>query len=153
MDAMGGILTKGLGAPACCGLVLTQFNLAKCCQYTIEVTPIENGGGGGSRPLAPGEIHNFYSPINQPNRLTPLVYLQPLNNVPSPVDKITITLSIKNQDPIKKEYYVPRYKSKVILNVSRVLTSSFGLISVSIHNIKNRLDERIRIIIDRLHNL
>ena len=151
MDAMGGILTKGLGAPACCGLILAQFNLAKCCQYTVVVQD-GGGGNGGSLPLAPGQIHNFYTPIGKPSPLKPLEYMVPYNP-PAPVDKIVITLTMKDQEPISKEYYSPRYRSKVLLNISQIAISSVGIISVSVMNIRNRLKNRIRLVIDKFRTL
>jgi hypothetical protein len=154
MDSMGGLLTRGLGAPACCGLILARFSLAKCCQYTIVVTPPEeNGGGGGSIPLSPGEIHNFYTPVGQPNPLKPLEYLTPYKS-PVPVEKITITLSMKNSDGtvdnIEREYYVPQYRSKVILNVTRFSVSVYGLTIVTASNLKNKIKASVRVVVDKL---
>jgi hypothetical protein len=148
---MGGILLKGLGAPACCGLILAQFNLAKCCQYTVTVTsPIQYDGG--SRPLAPGEIHQFYTPVSPTGRVTPgikpLEYLTPYNP-PRPVDKIVVELKVKDKDPIVKEYYVPQYHSKVILQVTRFTAGTAGIISVSVTNLKNEFKKKIQVFIDK----
>jgi len=151
MDAMGGILTKGLGAPACCGLIIAKFGLSKCCQYTIEVIPVEGiGGGGGSRPLAPGEIHNFYTPVGQTNPLKPLQYLQPYNDLRGPVDKIVITLTTSDGNNHTKEFFVPRHKSRVLINVTRIIASIGGFVHVTTSNIQTRLRDRITIIANNL---
>lgn len=150
MDSMGGLLTRGLGAPACCGLILAQFNLAKCCQYTITTSNPQYDGG--SKPLAPGEIANFYTPVSggkTTNPLKPLDYLQPYNP-PQPVEKITITLTIRDGDTITKEYFVPKYKSKIIVNIVRFVASSFGFVSVTALNLRNRLMKKVRVVVDNL---
>ena len=151
---MGGILTKGLGAPACCGLILARFSLAKCCQYTIVIppTPEGGGGGGGSRPLAPGEIQNFYTPVGRPNPLKPLEYLQPYNP-PMPLDKIVITLTVKGDEPITKEYYVPRHKSKIITNITRFIAGSFGVVSVTGSNLRSLIGKKVKVFVDSIRKL
>jgi hypothetical protein len=151
MDSMGGILTKGLGAPACCGIILAQFNLAKCCQYTVTVTPPQYDGG--SIPLAPGQIHNFYTPVGtggeSRNPLKPLEYLTPYN-APQRVEKLTITLTVKDGEPVIREYYVPVERSKVIITIMRFVLGTHGLISVTGTNLRNRLAARIKVIVDSL---
>lgn len=54
-----GIITKGLGLPACKGLIVGHFYLGL---FKVEVV-VDTGGGGGSRPLRPGEIQDFYKPV------------------------------------------------------------------------------------------
>jgi hypothetical protein len=152
MDYMGGILTKGLGGPACCGLIIAQFNLAKCCQYTVTVTPAQYDGG--SLPLAPGQIQNFYSPVNpdgtSSNKLTPLPYLTPVA-APREIEKISITLKVKDRDePLLREYFVPKYKSKVLINITRFVASSFGIVSVTTSNLKTKTENRIRVFAEKL---
>lgn len=153
MDLMGGILTKGLGAPACCGLILAQFNLARCCQYTIEVTVPQYDGG--SKPLAPGEIHNFYTPVGtggvSKNPLKGLDYLQPYNP-PRPVEKITITLTTKDKT-ITKEYFVPKYNSKILIRVNRFIVGTAGVINVTITNFTTQLKDKINVIINKFRKI
>lgn len=134
-----------------CGLILAQFNLAKCCKYTVTVSPMQYDGG--SMPLAPGEIHDFYRPVGSggiPSKpLKPLPYMTPVNP-PQQVEKITITLNTKDREPITEVYIVPKYRSKVIVNITRVSTSMVGLVSVTVTNLKNRTRELIRVVVDNL---
>ncbi len=55
-------ITKGLGGNAT-NMILGHFRLSK--NITITPTATWYGGNGGSRPMAPGEIFNFYKPVHQ----------------------------------------------------------------------------------------
>ena len=66
----GGIITGGLGRPACMGIItVLPFQLA-CFKFIPPPpppTPIDKataGQGGGVIPLEPGEIHDFYQPVD-----------------------------------------------------------------------------------------
>lgn len=61
MERFGGLITGGFLLDACAGLGTT---------YPFHVFAIESIrpviiGGGGSRPLAPGEIHTFFKPVHK----------------------------------------------------------------------------------------
>ncbi len=60
----GGIITGGLGRPACKGMItMLPFQLA------CFILPVPASHVGGSIPLHPGEIQNFYQP-NDPQYLS-----------------------------------------------------------------------------------
>ena len=88
----GGIITNGLGLDACKGLVTTtQFHLFCFGVFVPPVippkTPFE---GGGSFPLAPGEIQGFYKPV-QPGELP---FLTPYDYDPLAKKKRHVILSV-----------------------------------------------------------
>lgn len=59
-------ITRGLGGNAT-NLILGHFRLSK----NIVVTPtVWYSGNGGSRAMAPGEIFNFYKPVQQNANVT-----------------------------------------------------------------------------------
>ena len=66
----GGLLTGGLGRPACQGIItMLPFQLG-CFKFVPPppppppVIPPSPPGEGGVIPLAPGEIHDFYQPVD-----------------------------------------------------------------------------------------
>ena len=65
-DSLYGILTNGMMAPAGCNLIVSQFNLGWQCGSQPSPPIIQNNvyeGGGGSYPMAPGEIKDFYKVV------------------------------------------------------------------------------------------
>ena len=50
----------------------------------------------------------------------------------------------------EREYFVPRYKSKVLLKASRLLISTTGIVSVSIDNLRTRVANKIRVFVDSI---
>lgn len=65
-NAAGGIITKGLGRPACAGMIVNYFSLTLAVR--VIPPPTAGGGGGGPYPgpawnvLTPGQIQNFFKP-------------------------------------------------------------------------------------------
>lgn len=68
-NAAGGIITKGLGRPACAGMIVNYFSLTLAIDITPPAPP-PTGGGGGPYPgpawnvLSPGTSRNFYKPYS-----------------------------------------------------------------------------------------
>lgn len=60
-NTYSGLITGGLGGPACCGLLTMGFGVFFC---KIEVTPVVGGGGGGSYSNHP----NIYQTVKGQNR-------------------------------------------------------------------------------------
>jgi len=59
------IITKGLGNPACCSLIVSQFSLTGLCSIEIITPPTTvGGGGGGGAFLVP-----FPQQLNQQTRI------------------------------------------------------------------------------------
>ena len=69
MNPAGTIITNGLGGTAC-AMINGAFRLGPCLLTVI--TPVEPHSPifeGGSVPLAPGEIHGLYKPVENVNSI------------------------------------------------------------------------------------
>jgi len=126
---VGGILTGGLGLPACEGLAITtQFNLF--CGIVITVPTPPPSRGGGSRPMAPGEIQNFYKPVD-PEYLVP----QDIDPFSKPKNHVQIKISFKDT-VIDKEYLVSNKRMKAVITVINLINTTKEKISTVISNIR-----------------
>lgn len=65
--ASSGIITKGLGLPACCGLLTMGFGVFACKIQVLPPISPGIGGGGGSFAVHP-EVYRPYSPKTSPKR-------------------------------------------------------------------------------------
>lgn len=69
MTPLSGIITKGLGLPACNNMIINYFSLTLSVEITPPQPPV-TGGGGGPYPgpawnvVSPGTIQNFYKPYS-----------------------------------------------------------------------------------------
>jgi hypothetical protein len=164
MDVMGGLVTKGLGGPACCTLIVGLAQLKLECNTTPLRQTIQYDGG--SRPYAPGEIANLYKPVAS--------NLQPLNkgalslwrpyNPPVPLDKITVKVVFKKDkidvmgedlsefeqvdNVYTREFMVPRSRTKIIATVNNMMNTSHQTIKVTANNLRS-LATKIKVNITR----
>ncbi len=135
----GAILTNGLGCDAGRGLaIITQFNL----WLDVTVTIIPHTTPGGSYPLYPGEIQNFYTPVNvDPAYLVP--YVNPLK---PPRSLVIIRVAFKEH--VKEmEYLVGPRRANVVITVMKLLEATRRRISVvgaSIRKVASRASVLIR---------
>lgn len=121
-----GLITGGLGNPACCGLITMQFHVFKC---KIEIiTPPSGGGGGGSYPLAPGQIQNFYKPV-QPDKFY----------VPRKPQYQTIIVRITMDGKVTtREYKTFPVVAKAIAKIINITTLAYESIKVRANNLRNK---------------
>lgn len=109
-----GLITNGLGLPACCGLLTMGFGVFKC---TVEIyTPPIGGGGGG-----PYVANGFYVPLNK--QLTHTTKL------------VIITVKMKDHT-WKKSYVVDRTKAKIVVNIVNLFNAIKRNLTVGISTIK-----------------
>lgn len=147
-DLLNGLLTKGLGVdlPACKTLITMQFNL-----FTLDVSvPLGSAGYGGSPPLAPGEIHDFYKPIDPetfPDPLDPSFFTNPIVTGEPRTVKEIVTIKMKIGDRIiEKEFAVPKKRIKIIVKVANIINSTrdkFNIVISNIKRVKNNITTRI----------
>jgi len=123
----GTIITNGLGSDACRGFITTHFHLF--CGITITVP---NVSVGGSKPMAPGEIANFYQPVDY----------QPLNSgkeVPYEAGRsnnyVKIEISIKDKT-YEKEFLVTPRGRKTVAEILNFVNVTKERISVKVTNLK-----------------
>lgn len=135
MQPYAKIITEGLGDHACKGLLTADFSLAGC---TFEV----HVGGGGPYPgpainkLAPGEIHNFYKPINPDNQ--PWLTRDQFDVV----NKRPVTIKVHiGQRTFEHNVLVPDEKAKFtvsVLNIAKIMRDDVKILMSKIrHQIDN----------------
>lgn len=164
MDSMGGMLTKGLGGPACCTLIVGFSKLRLECNI-VPVTPTLQYYGG-SCPYAPGEIANLYKPVAgnlQPLNKAMLPFMRPYNP-PVPLDKVTVKVTFKKDKSIEmgeglsefeevdnvytREFMVPRSRAKIIVNAVNFINASQQKINVTAGNLRS-IATKIKVTITR----
>lgn len=135
----GGIITGGLGRPACLGMIInTPFQLA-CFRVKPFVPPI-----GGSIPLEPGEIHGFYQPVDPSmfgDFVDPSVYGKKYV-------KVTITSRFFKGE---KEYLVDAEKIKIIIKIANLINRTKEKIKVTAGNIR-RISTRASAVVKNLRH-
>ena len=122
----GGIITNGLGLNACTGMIITtQFHLFG---FEVVVPPVQTPfEGGGSFPLAPGEIQGFYKPV-QPGELP---FLTPYDYDPLAKKKRHVIMSVTfGERKIEKEYLVSDKRANTVVSVINLLNNTKQKISV-----------------------
>lgn len=127
----GRIITNGLGGNAGDGLVITtQFHL-----YPLPIVVTVVGTGGGSRPLAPGEINTFYKPVQShmlpqgmPDYLIPKDF-----RADGKIVKISVQLRDKT---VEKEYVVHPKTGDILVKILNLLQKSKDSVSVLVKNIQ-----------------
>ena len=130
----GSIITGGLGRPACEGMIINMpFQLA-CFQFIppipLPAIPPPPPGKGGSIPLAPGEIQDFYTPVDfngEGDLAKPSVYGKRM---------ITIKMLSKFFD-VEKEFMISERKVKYVIKAANVVNNTMVNMKVVATNIKN----------------
>lgn len=128
-NTYGGIITRGLGLPACCGLVTVQFGIL--CGCTVQVIPPPVGGGGGSYAISPG------------------VYVPWPKSKQRECDRMVIvTVKFSEEKTWKRSYIVDVCNADRIVRVMNVVNSSLQRLSVGIEGIK-RAVRRVTTVFDQ----
>lgn len=128
-NTYSGLITKGLGLPACCGMITMHFGLFKC---KIEVSPPVTGGGGGG-PYPPHLIHH-------PARGTPtkgvINYHTPRD--PRVTNSRYIYLTLKMGDKtFEKIFSTDDNKADKIVNMVNIVNKAKKRILITINSIKS----------------
>lgn len=126
----GGILVNGLGYDACKGLVITtNFNLWCGIQVIVTTQPT-----GGSRPLSPGEIQNFFKPVQpeyQPSYVKPYDY----DPLAKPKNHVVIRVTFKDR-VVEKEYVVSQKRIGVVIKLVNLVNTTKSRVSAVAQNIR-----------------
>lgn len=95
------IITKGLGGPACCTLIVAQFGLGSVCKVEVIIPPSEAIGSGGG--IAVRGFHvPFPSPIKQNDRI------------------VLITVKVSD-NTFRKSYVLDVKKADIIVKISNII--------------------------------
>lgn len=129
METYSGLITGGLGLPACQGMITMRFHLFP---VFTPPPPVDTSGGGGSYPLKPGNIQNLYQPVDSPK--IPLdtysePYLVPTNREFRPVKKFKFVVTI-GENKYEKDVHLPVITRKIAFNVVNLANSTIDRINV-----------------------
>jgi hypothetical protein len=116
-NGYGGIITGGLGLPACQGMITMHFHL-----FTLRVEPPPSGGGGGGGPYPPStSTGTFYTPQSRSYQHTKYV---------------TVHIDFKNGKKWKQQYIVGTLRADIIIKVSGWINTMQSKVRVGVDNIK-----------------
>lgn len=117
-NTYSGLITKGLGMPACCGLITMGFGLFKCTiEIIIPPTP-GAGGGGGSFAVHPGVY------VEWPKKLTPRTRM------------VLVTVKFSEDKVWRHSYTVDGRRADISVKVVSMLNKTAERISVGVDSIK-----------------
>lgn len=106
------IITKGLGNPACCSIIVAAFSLTGLCDIEIVVPPTRGGGGGG-----------FYVPfpkaLNQQTRM------------------VLITIKFSETKSWRRSYVINTNKADIFVRVINFGNTIKDNIAIGINEIKS----------------
>ncbi len=115
-NTYSGLVTKGLGMPACCGLITMGFGLFKC---TIEVIiPPPSGGGGGSYAVHPGVY------VEWPKKITPKTKM------------VLVTVKFDEKRVWRHSYTVDGRRADITVKAVKFLNKTSERIAVGVDYIK-----------------
>lgn len=139
------IITGGMGVniPACQGLIMTTPFQLLCILLP--------GVSGGGIPLQPGEIHDFYKPVDPK-------LLKDLTEYPSEHDGELVDLSVYGKKKVKviitsslfkgeKEFVITEKQRKILIEVGNFINVTQKHISVIAENIRN-IASRAKVIVE-----
>ena len=139
-DSMNGIITGGLGVglSASCNLITMKFHIGKKCH--IEVVPITSipTNTGGSQPLAPGAVKNFFQPVGQPRipiGANPPFYIPVTDKLGTKVGQFQFTVKWKDKEIIK-DYVLPNRTGRIVINLLKITDVTREQIKIVSTNIK-----------------
>lgn len=125
---VGAIITKGLGAPACNGLITTRFDLLVFSAHIA--TPADHGG---SHPMLPGEIQNFYKEV--PAEQQP--YLIPRDQNFDLTPKRHVVLTVKfGEKTLEKEFLVSDKRARMIVKILNFANTTKERVNVTLSGFK-----------------
>ena len=146
-DVAPGIVTFGLGSGPDAMIIGNIFNLGF---FKVDVgvgspiippaPPPLPDGGGGSRPLAPGEIQNFYKVVDNQYQLLPTDR------------KIPVTIKVTFRGKTTEKYYlVGKKRADIIVTIINLQNRIKDGIAISVKSVKN-LGSRISAFVRNVRN-
>lgn len=108
------LITKGLGGPACCGIITAQFGIN--CGCSISVIPVPEGKGGG------GPVAGFYVPL--PKKLQQRTKM------------VLVTVKFSPTWTWRRSYVVHTNKADMIVKVINFANNMKDKVAVGVEKIK-----------------
>lgn len=125
------IITKMACDVACEGLIPSFFDLAMC-GFVPPVVPVGGYHSMGSIPLAPGEIHNVFQPVNL---IGEHPYLVPVDRNFEKNKIVIITVEIENHQNTMEVGVNPNKPSKDAISVLNAENVSRSMKAITIENL------------------
>lgn len=116
-NSYSGLITKGLGMPACCGLITMGFGLFFCKIEVIEPPP-EGGSGGGSFATHPGIMVPFRTKIQQKTK------------------NVQITVKFSKKQAWRRSYVVTTRKADIVVKVINIVNAVTSKLTVGIDRVR-----------------
>lgn len=118
-NTYSGLITKGLGMPACCGLLTMGFTLFKCTINVIPIPPTPGGGGGGGSYA----IHpNVYQPFNRSRA--------------SRRRRLEIVVRVNDQHTWRRSYDVTMQAAGFVVRAMNIVNAATSKLSVTVNGLK-----------------
>lgn len=138
------IITGGLGClPACESIITAQFGLGGLCTVTVEI----QDGGGGSYPLAPGEIANLYQPVDYPSvpkTSDGVEYYVPNDSLKSKhVVKVTVEFKGRKTE---REFLVNEKRAHMMVKAANFVNKTHERINVVASNIRRVVNHSVKVL-------
>lgn len=144
-DVCTAIITKGIGnLPACESIITSQFSIAGLC----DVTVIPGNPGGGSYPLAPGEVANFYQPVDPPPGFQdhPAFLVPDDQRDPFSVrQQVRVIVKFKDSET-EREYVVSPRRASMIVNVLNFVNKTSERVSVAFNGFRRSVTKSVKIL-------
>lgn len=119
-----GLITGGLGMPACCGLITMGFSVFKC---TIEIVnppkPPSGGGGGGHVPVGRVGSVPLTRQLHHSSKL------------------VTVTVQYKDHK-WKKTYTVEKTRAKIVVSIVNFINKAKKHVMVGVDAVR-KLKQRV----------
>jgi len=129
-NAAGGIITKGLGRPACAGMIVNYFSLTLAVKVIPPQPPITGGGGGGG--AYPGPAWNVFTPAQIQNIYKPYA---PEYYVPRRTHIINIRINFRGRE-IEKMYEVTPKRADQVVNILNLADKARSRYNVTVSNLR-----------------
>jgi hypothetical protein len=134
----GVLLTNGLGHNACSGGLITAAKWSLFgCDASIVIVPAVSPSGGGSRVFLPGEIQNFYQPIDQTSDNNLSDY-KPIDVEYKPKNVIKVKIKI-NDIESEREYVLKRKPYKMLVKILNIINITDRIAKITLKNIKTKI--------------
>lgn len=133
MEIYSGLITGGLGLPACRGIIPMRFHL-----FAQEIPSEPGGGSPGSYPLNPGSVQNFYQEVGQPK--IPLdtqsePYYVPMEYDPRPKQIYKVVVQFGGRE-FEKTVILNRRGRKVLFSVLNFTNATINRINITVEKFK-----------------
>ena len=130
-----GLITGGLGMPACCGLITMGFGVFRCKIEIVDPpNPPVGGGGGGHVPVG--------GHFGQRGHHVPLT--RPLTHTSK-----LIVVSVKYKDHTwRKTYTVDKVRAKIAIRLVNVINKIKDKITVGVESL-HRVTQRVTAIFNK----